>query len=349
LRAVVQATARSEDVVVMFLQVIGGIVVTVVAIGLLFYAWIRFKYGKWLDYAGVDNEPLQIHLNEDYSPSWRDEGDAAVFFADLRNCGFEPGKAYSVVEMENVKTQSLFLPPYMATIYSHPLVDCWVDLTFISEDEELMINVSNASLGETIKSPPENRKIYLNGGSAQMLFVRLKQEAEGVRGKIVNDSNYRECFEEAYRKEMSWRARQGGTTFEEFLGTMKAGNEKYKDEVVRKAFVDIKVQEFHRWHDAAMIRIQELDKHFLESVHEKNCSVILLPAEGNVEAYIRYISEEGVISDDQAESMVEAFSGQSDLKMVTRRIFEGFSNDLRPKKLRDIDFPVAAELYEFSY
>ena len=63
---------------------------------------------------------------------------------------------------------------------------------------------------------------------------------------------------------------------------------------------------------------------------------------------IRYISEEGVITEDRADSMIEAFAGQSDLAMVTRRIFDGFSNDLRPKKLRDIDFPIAAEIYDFS-
>lgn len=334
---------------VMFLQIIGGIVVTLVALALLFFVWIRLKYGKWLDHAETDNEPLQLHLNEDYSPTWRDEGDAATFLADLKGCGFEFGKAYTVVELEGVKTQSLFHPPYMATLYKHPLVSTWVDLTFIAEDEDLMINVSNAELGETIKSPPESRKIYLNDASAQMLFYRLKQEAEGIRGKIVNDANYRECFEEAYRKEMSWRVSQGGTTFEEFVATMEAGDEKYKDKVVKEAFVDLKVQELHRWHDAAFNRIHELDDKFLEAVHERNRSVFLLPASGNVEAYIRYISEEGVITDEQADSMVEAFAGQSDLAMVTRRIFEGISSDLRPRKLRDIDFPLVAEVYEFSF
>lgn len=333
----------------MFLQIIGGIVVTLVALAIVFYVWIRFKYGGWLDHAEEDNEPLQIHLNEDYSPGWRDEGDAATFIADLKGCGFEMGKAYNVVEMEGVQTQSLFLPPYIATLYRHPLVSNWVDLTFIAEDEDLMINVSNAELGETIKSPPENRKIYLDDASAQMLFIRLKQEADGVRGKIVNDSNYRECYEDAYRKEMSWRVSQGGTTFEEFVTTMKAGDENYKDDVVKEAFIDLKVRELHRWHDAAISRIQEIDDGFLEAMHEKNRSVILLPATGNVEAYIRYIGEEGVITDDQADSMVEAFAGQSDLKMVTRRIFEGFSSDLRPRKLRDIDFPLTGEVYEFSF
>jgi hypothetical protein len=147
---------------------------------------------------------------------------------------------------------------------------------------------------------------------------------------------------------MSWRAGQGGTTFEEFVATMKAGKEQYKDEVVRKAFVELKVKEFHRWHDAAFSRVQELDEGFLEAVYEKNRSVLLLPAKGHVEAYIRYLGEVGVVSEDQADSMATAFAGQSDLAMVTRRIFEGFSSDLRPKKLRDIDFPITAEIYEFS-
>ena len=37
----------------MFLQIIGGIVVTLVILAIVFYAWIRFKYGKWLDHAEV--------------------------------------------------------------------------------------------------------------------------------------------------------------------------------------------------------------------------------------------------------------------------------------------------------
>jgi hypothetical protein len=94
--------------------------------------------------------------------------------------------------------------------------------------------------------------------------------------------------------------------------------------------------------------MQELDKAFVESLHEDGKEVFVVPRDGNVEAYICYIGDYGVIDEEQTETLVETFSGQTDLQMVVRRIFEGMSSDLRPRKVRDIDFPIAGELYEVS-
>ena len=87
----------------------------------------------------------------------------------------------------------------------------------------------------------------------------------------------------------------------------------------------------------------------MESIFESGKEVFVLPRDGDVEAFIRYIADCGVIDEEQMESMVETFSGQTDLQMVVRRIFEGFSADLRPKKIQDIDFPITGELYEVSW
>jgi len=333
----------------MFLQIIGGIVIAIILIIALFYAWVRLKFGKMLDYADADNEPLQLHLNEDHAPGWRDKGEAGRLFAELKRCGFEPGRAYTVVELDSVKVQSLFNPPYIATLYEHPMVKSWVDLSFDAEGEDLEIDVTNAEIGETIKTRPESSKIYLKDARVPALLERLKQEAGDRTGKLVNDASYREHFEEAYRKDMVWRCSRGGMTYDEFEATAKASDVKFKEANVKQAFIDTKVQELHRWHEAAIERIHELDKNFMETVYEKGKDVFVLPKEGNVEAFIRYMSEAGVVDDDQADSMIEAFSSQSDLQMVAKRIFDGISNDLRPKKLRDIDFPVAGEIYEISF
>lgn len=332
----------------LFLQIVGGVVVALVLIVILIYAWIKIRFGRHLSLADGDNEPLQLHLNEQYAPAWRDKGEAGELLAELQNCGFELGKAYSVLELEGVNVQSLFNPPFIATLYEHPLVKSWVDLSFKAEDEDLEIDVCNAELGETIKVRPETRKIYLKQARVPEMFARLKQEVGDCKGAFINDSNYREHFEESYRRDMIWRCSQGGMTYEEFVTTAESGSTKYKERRIKEAFIDTKVQELHRWHDAAIERIQELDPKFVESVYEKGKDIFTLPKNGNVEAFIRYLGDSGVIDDDQSDAMITAFSGQSDLQMVARRIFEGLSTDLRPRKVRDIDFPISGEFYEYQ-
>ena len=333
----------------LFLQIVGGIVVGIIALIVLVYAYFRMRYGKWADYLETDSEPLQIHLNEDYSPAWRDEGDAAQFIEDLKSCGFEMGKAYTVVELEGVNVQSLFQPPFVATVWTHPMAATWIDVSFKARDSALEIDVSNAGLGETINSRPEARKIYRDGARAAELLAVAREEVGEETGELINDSNFREQVEESYRKDMAWRCNQGGMSYDEFVATAQAGDEKYDDSQIREAFIETKVRELHRWHEAAMQRIQELDRSFFESIYENGREVFMLPTNGNVEAYIRYIGEQGVIDEEQTDSMVETFSGQSDLQMVANRIFSGISSDLRPRKLRDIDFPIAGELYEYSW
>lgn len=329
-----------------FLQIVGGIVVAIVLIIAAIYAFLRFKFGRMLQAAELTSEPLQIHLNEDFAPDWRDQGDAAEYLRELKSLGFETGKAYFIVEMEGVCIQSLFKPPYVASICTHPAAGDWVDVSFVAATGEKEIDVTNAPMGETINSRPETQKIYLKAARAPQLFETLREVVGDAEGKLINDSNYRDFFEDAYRKDMVWRCSRGGLTFAEFAATAAAGEEKYSEQQIREAYVETKLEELHVWHEAALERIVELDEAALESLGEKADCLFLLPKNGNVEAYIHYIEGIGVIDSKQADALVRTFAGQSDLPMVAKRIFDGLSAELRPKKVRDIDFPVHGELYE---
>ena len=185
--------------------------------------------------------------------------------------------------------------------------------------------------------------------SVPELLEVAREKAADMKCTLVNDSNYRETVEESYRREMAWRCNQGGMTFDEFVATAKADEKNYEEDHIREAFVETKITELHRWHEAAVERLEELESGFLESVHERGKSVFMVPRDGEVEAFIRYIEDHGVIDDRQAESMIRAFSAQSDLQMVVQRIFHGISEDLRPRKVKDIEFPVNAELYEIQW
>lgn len=334
---------------VLFLQIIGGIVVAIIALIVLGYAYFRIKFGKWVDYLATDTEPLQIHLNEDFSPDWREDPKVARYVEALKACGFDLGKAYNVVELEGVNVQSLFMPPFRATVWTHSMVDPWVDISFDDEENGIEYDVSNAQLGETINSRPETAKTYMKDASIPALLKVAKEQARDLQCTLVNDSNYRETVEESYRKDMAWRCNQGGMTFEEFVATAKADPKNYKEDQIREAFVETKLSELHRWHEAAVERLDELESGFLESVYERGKSVFMVPRQGEVEAFIRYIEEHGVVDEQQAQSMIKAFSGQSDLQMVVQRIFHGISEDLRPRKLKDIEFPISAELYEIQW
>jgi hypothetical protein len=183
---------------------------------------------------------------------------------------------------------------------------------------------------------------------ADMLEV-AREKVGDMKCVLVNDSNFREKVEESYRKDMAWRCNQGGMTFEEFVATAQTDSKNFKDEHIREAYVETKIAEFHRWHEAAVERLDEIDTGFSESLCERGAAVFMVPKDGEVEAFIRYIENCGAIDDRQADAMVKAFSGQSDLEMVVRRIFHGQSADLRPRKVKDIDFPITAELYEVQW
>jgi len=333
----------------LFLQIIGGIVVGIIALIIIGYAYFRIRYGKWVDYLANDTEPLQIHLNEDFSPDWREAPKVARHIESLKVSGFEIGKAYNVVEMDGVNVQSLFMPPFLATVWTHPLVDPWVDITFDVEESGIEYNVSNAPLGETINSRPEVRKTFMKEASVPELLEVAREQAGDTKCKLINDSNFREMVEASYRKDMAWRCNHGGITFEEFVATAKTDPKCYKEDQIREAYVEMKLTELHRWHEAAVERLDELESGFTQSLCESGKAVFMVPQDGEVEAFIRYIEQCGAIDERQAESMVKAFSGQSDLQMVVRRIFHGLSSDLRPRKVKDIEFPISAELYEIHW
>lgn len=53
------------------LQIIGGVVVSIILIIIVFYVFIRLKFGKHLNYDAEANQtPLCVHLNEDFSADW---------------------------------------------------------------------------------------------------------------------------------------------------------------------------------------------------------------------------------------------------------------------------------------
>lgn len=333
----------------LFLQIIGGIVVGIIALIILGYAYFRIRYGKWVDYLANDTEPLQIHLNEDFSPDWREDPKVATFVEALKANGFELGKAYNIVEMDGVNMQSLFMPPFLATVWTHTMVDPWVDISFDDEDSCIEYSLTNAPLGETISSRPEAHKTFMKDASVPELLAVAKKQATDLNCKLINDSNFRENIEESYRKDMAWRCNQGGMSFDEFVATAQTDPKNYKEDHIREAFVETKLTELHRWHEAAVERLDEQESGFLESLCESGKTVFMVPRDGEVEAYIRYMEQQGVIGEQQSESMVKAFSGQSDLQMVVQRIFHGISEDLRPRKVKDIDFPISAELYEIHW
>ena len=331
------------------LQIIGGIVVGIIALIIIGYAYFRIRYGKWVDYLANDTEPLQIHLNEDFSPDWREERKVATLVDALKANGFELGKAYNVVEMDEVNVQSMFMPPLLATVWTHSLIDPWVDISFDDEDTGIEYNVSNASMGETINSRPDVHKTYLKGAGIGALLDVAKEQSSDMKCKLINDRNFRETVEESYRRDMAWRCNEGGLSFEEFVATAKTDPKTYNESQIREGYIELKLAELHRWHEAALERLGELESGFQQSICEGGKTVFFVPKSGEVEAFIRYIEEHGVVDEQQAKAMVKAFSGQSDLQMVVQRIFHGLSADLRPRKVKDIDFPVSAELYEIQW
>lgn len=333
----------------LFLQISGGIFIAVILLILAIYLFFKIKFGKYLSLDPEQNQtPLSIHLNEDFSPVWMEDKKVKAVDKELAQLGFDRGKSYCIPEMQNIELTAYFKAPLVAVLYSHEIAGIWVDLAF-EKPNELELTVTNVPMGVATNHRPEKKIDYLKGESVNQLYEHINSYIEdGASYTEPTPDNFRELFEETYKKDMAYRARNGGISLEEFLGHKEEFGKKISAKKTHEAFIDTKEQELYQWSQFATEEYTEsLSEEDQENLYHEG-GLFIVPFSTNAEAFIRYLDGEGFI-DDEDEHMAKTFKDETDIFELFDRLNEGKSPDLRATLVDETDYPLQLKIYQYKY
>jgi len=331
-----------------FLQIIGSLALGIIIIILGIYLYIRIKLGK---YANVDSSkdmtPLLIHLNEEIMPDWMSKKNAKKIEQELIDLGFTADKAYTVVEMDGMQLRAFFNTPYTAVMYTHPIAGLWVDMVADVENGK-EYTVTNAPMGGEMDAPPTAEKHWLKDLTVSELYSKLQEVVGSQPVKALYSISFRDYFENAYKREMQWKNKNGGVSFEEFMRVVENDPNNYKDKEVMDAFRETKRKELLKWHDGALEEYK-----IKENIPENDCYDIfeylfIVPSKTDTIGFIRYLADVYYLTDEQAKKFEQKYSETEnmDIKILFKEINESFSSELRAVKKDDIDYPIDIEIYE---
>ncbi len=328
------------------LQIIGGIVVLLIIIAFCIYLFFRFKFGKYLDIdSSINHSPLSIHINEEIFPQWLEDKSVINMITQIEGYGFHKSKSYSIPEMEDIQLLSFFKDSYTAVLYKHNVMGLWIDLFAISEDGS-EITVTNMPLGSGIENRPEMKKYVMKNSSFDELIERFNTYIENVNLKSVNDDNFRFIFEEAYKKDIQWRNRNGGISYDEFLSVEKESNISFKDKHVKEAFIETKLQELRLWHSNIISQYIESNNISAEEGYEIEYQSIIVPEKTDPVSYAYYLREKGFISENvNLDKLAEHFKNEINIKTIFESLNNRLSPDLRASMAGSFTYPLNADLF----
>ncbi len=328
-----------------FLQILGAVVLVIILLILGIYLYFKIKFGKYLSVDEERNQtPLVLHLNEDLSPGWMDEKKLRQGNDALLQLGFERGKSYSIPEMPDVRLTAYFKPPLLAVLYKHEIAGSWVDI-LLQEKEGPDLTVTNVPMGEATEHRPDKTIVYLKEASIPELHEHiLSLRQEGDVYQEISQDNFREYFEKTYRKDMAYRARHGGMSFEEFLRHEKEFGKKISDKHIREAFVMTKRQELYQWEELVTEEyLKGLSEDEQEAFYDSGSFIV--PFSTDAEAFIQYLESHGFIDEDDEENLSRAFREETDIFKLFDTLNEGRSPELRAKLVKEADYPLELKIY----
>jgi len=332
----------------LFLQILGGIVLSIILLIVFFIVFIRLKFGKvsQLDSAN-QSVPLIIHLNEDPIPDWLENKNARKFEQALHDLGFTDGKAYTVYEMEGYQLKSYFNSPYTAVVYNHEIAGNWLDIV-AETTEGYEYTVSNTPMGEAINCRPETERHVIRNTDVSGLFAKI-QERVGSQHCINADAgNFRIYFESIYKKDMSWKHRNGGISFEEFVNTARETNKKYSDKIIKEAFIETKENELNQWHEAALEEYKNQMELSDSDFEDIEYYLFIVPMKTDPSAFIGYLNEVEFVSYDNREKLLSIYENEENIPALFDKINDSLSPELRAKKCGEVDYPIAISIYKIN-
>lgn len=330
------------------LEIIGGIVLAIVVIIFLIYVYFRIKFGKYLNME-PEMEPLAIHLVEDVSPDWSSKPKVKTVVKELHQLGFTAGKAFTIYEMSGYSLQAFYQYPVVAVVYWHEVVGCWVDMV-AKEIDGKDYTFSNAPMGGGLNYSPECEKTFDASASPSVLYEGISSITRQPDKKFlnVNDDNFRDYFESAYKKDMAWKNRNGGISFEEFLDIEKAMPFKTKPKNIKEAFVLYKEGELERWHNLVIEEYCKQEGLKGEEKYDIMYRLMIVPFKGNASAFLSYLESKDFINESQLDKFSELHEKETDMYALFENINNLLSPELRAELVREVDFPLNIKLYRLS-
>ncbi|MBB6520009.1 hypothetical protein [Pseudoteredinibacter isoporae] len=333
-----------------FLQLLGGIVLSLAILAGLVYLYFKWKFGKYLDFdEDHSGEPLYIHLNEQIEPNWLEAKKVKLAASELESLGFKGGKAYSIHEMNGVCLQGFYKSPFAAVLYSHEIAGSWIDIVFDEVDGK-EYTVSNAPMGSQMEERPETQKVFDAKLSVAEIYAKAEHLQASLSGGFVDihEGNFREYFETAYKKDIAFRTRKGGISYEEFLASSKEAPFRSSDETVQEAFITCKEQELFRWHEAALEEYRVSENIDMEKFYDIEFSMLIVPFTTHPPAFVQYLLAQDFIDCDQEEQLSKVAEDTEDVNQLFDRINDLLSPELRATFVKDIDYPLPIKLYKMS-
>ena len=200
----------------------------------------------------------------------------------------------------------------------------------------------------------ENRPEAIKEFLPQASIAEIHTKAERLVNSIGNNfadikaNNFREYFESAYKKDMAFKVRKGGVSFEEFVATANEAPFNSKVEKIKEGFTEVKEQELGQWHKAALEEYLVSENMDEEKFYDIEYQFLIIPFKSHPPAFVKYLAGQCCITGEQEEQLMKMADKVDDVNILFDRINEMLSPDLRPVFVKDIDYPLPIRLFKIS-
>ena len=297
-----------------------------------------------------DNQtPLHIHLNEDVSPDWLNKSTVKESAQALERLGFSAGKHYFIYEMDGYKLQAFYKAPVIAVLYWHDVAGCWVDLA-VEEVDGIEYTESNAPMGGEMGLRPDTRKSFKKNATITELNESINRiiEASNKAFVEIDSTNFREYFEAAFKKDIYWKNRNGGISYDEFVAIEKGTSFNSSKKTIEEAFIELKEQELFQWHEAALEEYRLTEGIDDETFYEKECQMLAVPYTTSATAFINYLTQQCFINENQQAHLINMYAKETDMLKLFDKLNELLSPELRASFIKDVDYPLPIKLFRIS-
>jgi len=334
-----------------FLQLLGGIVLSIVILAVLAFLYFKWKFGKYLnlDSTVSSGEPLHIHLNEEIEPDWLATKPVKAAVAELEGLGFTRGKSYQIHEMDGVSLLAFHKAPLVTVLYTHSVAGSWVDMD-ADEVDGKEYTFSNAPMGGQLENRPETIKEFNPQASISEIYESADRLVNSIGNDFVdvNADNFREYFESAYKKDIAFKVRKGGVSFDEFVAMSDDAPFDSTDKVVKEGFTEYKEQELDQWHEAALEEYRLSANIEEEKFYDIEHQLLIVPFKSHSPAFVQYLSGQCFISEKQEEQLMKVAEKIEDVNKLFDRINEMLGQELRATFVAEVEYPLPIRVFKMS-
>ena len=198
--------------------------------------------------------------------------------------------------------------------------------------------------------PNEIIKYFKDQSLTEVYNAALESTSELTDFIKIGADNFRAYFENAYKKDMTYKSAKGGVTYDEFINTGSESGITLSSAKTQAAFVDHKYDELQQWHDAALseyIESLNLEDHQENDFYD-TYQYFIVPFTTNPSSFVRYLDGQ-LFLDEKSEDLENVFKDEKDIKQLFAKLNNSKSEILRAELVTTLDFPLKLDLYKIKY